>query len=146
MKERLVEAESECLRRIESGDHIVVGVNRWTGSVPSPLVDNDDGGILKVNDAAERSQVESLIVFRQARDHSLVTSALNDLESAIRNGHNLMEPSIAAAHAGVTTGEWSAVLRKAHGEWRAPTGIVVSSDPPPALACANRPAARSSRR
>ncbi len=127
MKERLVSANSDRLRRIESGEQIAVGVNRWTESVPSPLVDNDDGGILKVDVSAERDQVSSLVAFRETRDRARVAATLVDLESAIRNGQNLMEPSIAAAHAGVTTGEWSAVLRKVHGEWRAPTGIVVSS-------------------
>lgn len=127
MKERLVAANAERLRRIERGDQIVVGVNRWNESAPSPLV-GDDGGIMRVDAGAEAAQIERLRAFRARRDAGAVAEALVRLEAAVRAGESCMEPSIAAAHAGVTTGEWGAVMRRVFGEWRAPTGVVVGGE------------------
>ena len=124
MKERLVSANSERLRRIESGEQVVVGANRWTESAPSPLMAGGDGGIMRVDDGAEAAQIARLGEFRGRRDEAAVEAALAGLEAAVRGDTNLMEPSIAAAHAGVTTGEWGAVMRRVFGEWRAPTGVV----------------------
>ncbi len=123
MKERLVAANAERLRRIERGEQVVVGVNRWTETAESPLIGGDDGAILKVDEGAEAAQVERLKAFRARRDAAAVAAALARLEAAARAGDNVMEPSIAAAHAGVTTGEWGEVMRRVFGEWRAPTGV-----------------------
>jgi (2R)-ethylmalonyl-CoA mutase len=82
-----------------------------------------DGGFLSPDSAAERQQVESLQAWRAARDSGAVASALAVLKSAASEGRNIMEPSIACAHAGVTTGEWGHLLREIHGEYRAPTGV-----------------------
>jgi len=127
MKERLVTANAERLRRIERGEQVVVGVNRWTESAPSPLV-GDDGGIMRVDPSAEAAQIERLQAFRARRDAGAVAEALSRLEAAVRAGESCMEPSIAAAHAGVTTGEWGAVMRRIFGEWRAPTGVVAGGE------------------
>jgi (2R)-ethylmalonyl-CoA mutase len=122
MKERLVAANSERLRRIERGEQVVVGVNRWVDSAPSPLV-SEDGGIMRVDEGAETAQVERLMAFRARRDEVAAQAALARLEADLVAGTNLMESSIACAHAGVTTGEWASVLRARFGEWRAPTGV-----------------------
>ncbi len=122
MKERLVNANAERLRRIERGEQVVVGVNRWTESAPSPLMAGGDGGIMQVDHGAEAAQIERLQAFRARRDEGAVKDALAKLEAAARGDDNVMVASIAAAHAGVTTGEWGAVMRRVYGEWRAPTG------------------------
>jgi (2R)-ethylmalonyl-CoA mutase len=122
MKSALVESNTERLRRIESGDQVVVGVNRWTETEPSPLAAGTSA-VVTVDASIEREQVERLKAWRTARDAGAVKKALADLERAAREGRNVMEPSIACARAGVTTGEWGAALRSVFGEYRAPTGV-----------------------
>jgi (2R)-ethylmalonyl-CoA mutase len=122
MKRRLVESNGERLARIESGEQVVVGVNRWTETEPSPL-STGDGAILTVDASVEREAIDKLAAWRTARDDSAVKAALAELDRAAREGRNVMEPSIACAKSGVTTGEWGATLRKVFGEYRAPTGV-----------------------
>jgi (2R)-ethylmalonyl-CoA mutase len=122
MKRRLVESNSARLRQIETGDLVVVGVNRWTETEPSPLTAGE-GAIMVVDPAVEAEQVERLKAWRAARDSKLVEKTLADLESAAKEGRNIMESSIACAKAGVTTGEWGTTLRRVFGEYRAPTGV-----------------------
>jgi (2R)-ethylmalonyl-CoA mutase len=122
MKHALVESNTERVRKIESGEQIVVGVNRWTETEPSPL-STGEHSIEAVDPAIEKEQIERLRAWRAARDSKVVMAALADLERAAREGHNIMEPSIACAKAGVTTGEWGTTLRSVFGEYRAPTGI-----------------------
>ncbi len=123
MKQRLVESNSARLRAIEAGEQVVIGVNRWTETEASPLAAGGDGGILTVAESVERDQIGRLQAWREARDAKGVAATLDDLRSAALEGRNIMEPSIAAAKAGVTTGEWGAVLREVFGEYRAPTGV-----------------------
>ncbi len=123
MKQRLVESNSRRLAAIESGEQVVVGVNRFTDSAPSPLTTGAEAGFLTVDDAAEREQVAALQAWRAGRDAGRVKAALDALRAAAAEGRNVMEPSIACAHAGVTTGEWGAALREVFGEYRAPTGV-----------------------
>jgi (2R)-ethylmalonyl-CoA mutase len=123
MKQQLVESNMNRLAQIESGDQVVVGVNKYTESAPSPLIDSEDGGILTVDAKAEADQIERLKAWREARDQAAVDSALVNLKAAALEGRNIMEPSIEAARAGVTTGEWGGVLREVFGEYRAPTGV-----------------------
>ena len=122
MKQRLVESHTARLRAIEAGDIQVVGVNSYTESEPSPLLEGPQS-ILKVDESAEREQNERLEGFRRRRNAADVEAALASLRDAVKNGANVMPPSIAAAHAGVTTGEWADVLREVFGEYRAPTGV-----------------------
>jgi (2R)-ethylmalonyl-CoA mutase len=122
MKRRLVESNSTRLRQIEAGEQIVVGVNRWTETEPSPLTAGE-GAIMVVDPAVEAEQVERLKAWRAARDGKAVEKALGDLEAAAKEGRNIMESSIACAKAGVTTGEWGTTLRRVFGEYRAPTGV-----------------------
>ena len=122
MKRRLVESNSQRVRQIETGDQIVVGVNKWTETEPSPLTAGE-GAIMVVDPAVEAEQVERLKAWRAARDAKAVTQALADLESAAKEGRNIMESSIACAKVGVTTGEWGTTLRRIFGEYRAPTGV-----------------------
>jgi (2R)-ethylmalonyl-CoA mutase len=126
MKRSLVESNTARLKRIESGEQIVVGVNKWTETEPSPL-STGEGAILTVPKAVERKQIAALKAWRAARDGEAVERALAALAAAARNGTNIMAPSIACAKAGVTTGEWGATLRRAFGEYRAPTGVPASS-------------------
>jgi (2R)-ethylmalonyl-CoA mutase len=123
MKEQLVESAAKRLEAIESGAQTVVGVNAYTESEPSPLTAGADGGFLAPDPAAEAGQLENLEAWRRSRDSGAVAQALADLEAAARAGVNIMEPSIACAHAGVTTGEWGEALRRVFGEYRAPTGV-----------------------
>ncbi len=123
MKRKLVESNSRRLAAIESGGQMVVGVNCFTETAPSPLTAGADGGFLTVEPEAERAQVEALAAWRAGRDGRAVAAALTELKAAAREDRNIMEPSIAAAHAGVTTGEWAGALREIYGEYRAPTGV-----------------------
>ncbi len=123
MKQRLVESQTARSRAIEDGEQIVVGVNRFIEAEPSPLVEGKQS-ILKVDDTAEREQIERLNAFRSRRNEKDVAAALANLKDVLSSGGNVMPPSIRAAHAGVTTGEWSDALRELFGEYRAPTGVV----------------------
>jgi methylmalonyl-CoA mutase C-terminal domain/methylmalonyl-CoA mutase N-terminal domain len=122
MKGRLVESNAARLARIEAGETTVIGVNRFTETAESPLTAGE-GDILKVDPAAEADQIARLQAWRDARDHVAVRAALDDLRAAAESGANIMPPSIVAARAGVTTGEWGAVMRQVFGEYRAPTGV-----------------------
>lgn len=121
LKGRLVSSMAERTRRIESGDQIVVGVNRFTETTESPLGGADN--FLKVDPTIEAQLVNDLRSWRAERAQEEVDDALINLGQAARNGTNLMEPSIALAKAGGTTGEWSEVLRLEFGQFRAPTGV-----------------------
>jgi len=122
MKRRLVESNSERLRGIETGEQVVVGVNAYTQSEPSPLSAGENA-IQTVDEAVEADQIAALKAWREARDANAVKVALADLEAAAREDRNVMPASIACAKAGVTTGEWGATLRQVFGEYRAPTGV-----------------------
>ena len=122
MKSRLVESNTNRLEAIESVEQIVVGVNRYLDSEPSPLLAGDNA-IQLVPEHVEQDQIERLKAWRANRDASAVQSALEGLRQAALNGSSIMEPSILAAKAGVTTGEWGEILRQSFGEYRAPTGV-----------------------
>jgi (2R)-ethylmalonyl-CoA mutase len=122
MKSRLVESNTNRLESIESGEQIVVGVNRYLDSEPSPLLAGENA-IQLVPEHVEQEQIERLKIWRANRDADAVQSALTELRKAALDGSSIMEPSIRAAKAGVTTGEWSEILRQSFGEYRAPTGV-----------------------
>ncbi|CUJ02662.1 protein meaA [Cognatishimia activa] len=122
MKGRLVESNADRLNRIEAGEVVVVGVNKWQQGEVSPLM-TGDGGIMVVDPAVEQEQVSRLQEWRDSRDQGEVDLALAELRSAAAVGKNIMPASIQAAKAGVTTGEWAAQMRAVHGEYRGPTGV-----------------------
>ncbi|MEM6660690.1 MAG: protein meaA [Pseudomonadota bacterium] len=122
MKGALVASNTERLSKIESGETTVIGVNRYLETEPSPLTAGD-GDILTVDPSVEADQIGRLQAWRDARDNDAVNIALGNLRHAAREGKNIMPASIAAAKAGVTTGEWGAVMREIFGEYRAPTGV-----------------------
>ncbi len=122
MKARLVEANADRVGGIERGETTVVGVNRFTQSEPSPLV-NEEGGIMVVDPAVEADQIGRLTAWRAARDSAAVEAALARLRDDATAGRNVMPASIDAAKAGVTTGEWAEVMRAVHGQYRGPTGV-----------------------
>jgi (2R)-ethylmalonyl-CoA mutase len=122
MKQQLVESNTRRLEAIESGESIVVGVNKFTESEPSPLTGGLDA-IMTVPPEVEQEQIARLKAWRAARDAKAVDAALGELRRAAKEGINVMPASIACAKAGVTTGEWGAVFREVFGEYRAPTGV-----------------------
>jgi (2R)-ethylmalonyl-CoA mutase len=122
MKQQLVESNTSRLEAIERGDQIVVGVNKYLETEPSPLTGGIDS-IMTVPEDAERDQLERLAAWRAARDNKAVATALAELKRAATSGANIMPASIACAKAGVTTGEWGWSLRETFGEYRAPTGV-----------------------
>ena len=125
MKQALVRSNTERLKAIERGDTKLVGVNIFTASETSPLSTGDDEKILTVSENVEFDQIEKLKAWRAARDKKAVAATLAALRDAAATGRNIMEPSIACAKAGVTTGEWGEALRQVFGEFRAPTGVLL---------------------
>ncbi|MFI4990118.1 MAG: methylmalonyl-CoA mutase family protein [Solirubrobacterales bacterium] len=126
MKAALVDSHRERLRRIEAGEQVVVGQNRYAETESSPLTADAEGGILVVDPAVEAEQIEELRAWRAARDQAAVDAALAELAeaaAATEQSTNLMTATIAAARAGATTGEWSRTLRDVFGSYRAPTGV-----------------------
>ncbi len=125
LKSRLVGSQAERLRRIESGEQKVVGVNSFRETEPSPLYQASDpaSSILTVDPAVEAELGEDVARWRKERDSSAVRTALDELRRVATSGENLMPATIALAHAGGTTGEWAAALRDIFGEYRAPTGV-----------------------
>jgi (2R)-ethylmalonyl-CoA mutase len=124
LKARLVTSMAERTRRIERGEQVVVGVNRFTEAEPSPL--GGEGAILKVDAAVEAAMVADVERWRADRDDDAVRTALQELRRVAANGDNVMPASIALARAGGTTGEWAAVMRDEFGEYRAPTGVAAA--------------------
>ncbi len=124
MKAALVESHRKRWRRIESGEQIAVGMNKFTSTEPSPLTAGADGGILVVDPEIEAERRHAVEQWRAERDQNAVDEALETLaETATNDGENIMAATIAAARAGATTGEWAQTLREAFGEYRAPTGV-----------------------
>ncbi|ODU25391.1 MAG: protein meaA, partial [Pseudonocardia sp. SCN 72-51] len=123
MKGELVSALAERRRRIESGEDVVVGVNKFDTTEPSPLQAEGAAAIETVDPAVEAAAVEAITQWRANRDQAEVDAALDALRDAAKTDANLMDTSIACAKAGVTTGEWAGALRGIFGEFRAPTGV-----------------------
>ena len=122
MKTELVKANTERLRSIENGNKTIVGVNKFKETDASPLT-NSTNNFLFINPETQKKQINILQSWKKNRDEKEVNTALNTLEKAAREGKNIIRPSIEAAKAGVTTGEWGSLMRSIHGEYRAPTGI-----------------------
>jgi (2R)-ethylmalonyl-CoA mutase len=123
MKGRLVAALAERRRRIESGADVVVGVNRFDTTEPSPLQAQGAAAIEAVDPAVQAAAIEAIRRWRAGRDPAAVEAALTALRDAATTDANLMEASLVCARAGVTTGEWAGALRAVFGEFRAPTGV-----------------------
>ena len=136
MKGALVDAHRERIQRIESGELTVVGQNRFVETEDSPLTADGDGGILVVDSAVEAEQIEAVRRWRSERDQAAVDAALSELarvaalEGEARESENLMTPTIVAARAGATTGEWAKTLREVFGSYRAPTGVGEAASAP----------------
>ena len=122
MKEQLVGSNSSRLQAIEAGEQSVIGVNKYIETAPSPLT-TGEGSIMVAEEGVEDGQIARLVEWRKSRDNAAAEAALADLRAAAKDGRNIMEPSIACAKAGVTTGEWGQALRNIFGEYRAPTGV-----------------------
>ncbi|MDX6639164.1 MAG: ethylmalonyl-CoA mutase [Solirubrobacteraceae bacterium] len=131
MKGSLVESHRERIARIERGEQVVVGINRYTETEPSPLATGEDGGILTVDPGVEAEQQAALVAWRAERDQGAVDAALAELARVAASDENIMEATIAAARAGATTGEWAQALRDVFGSYRAPTGVGEAAAGPP---------------
>ncbi len=127
MKTSLVGSHAERRRRIEAGEDVVVGVNRFTTTEPNPLLADIDGAIMTVDPEVEGHAIEALAVWRAARDNTAVDEAVVALRDAAKGEGNLMQATLTCARAGVTTGEWAGALREVFGEYRAPTGVAGAS-------------------
>jgi len=125
MKEQLVGSNADRFRKIETGEMTVVGVNRWTDSEASPL-SAGEGSIETVDPRLEAEVVGKLKAWRAERDQAAADESIRVLKETASEGRNIMEASIAAARAGVTTGEWSFALREVFGEYRGPTGVAMA--------------------
>ena len=124
MKAQLVESHRERIRRIETNEQTVVGLNKYRETEESPLTADAEGGIMVVDPAVEAQQTEAIAKWRSERDQAAVDTALAEVARvAATEGENIMPSTIAAARAGATTGEWSHALRQAFGEYRGPTGV-----------------------
>jgi (2R)-ethylmalonyl-CoA mutase len=123
MKSSLVSSLAERRRRLEAGEDVIVGVNKFDTSEPSPLQAEGAKAIETIDPAVEKQAVEALQRWRASRDNAAAEASLVALRDAAKTDENLMEASLACARAGVTTGEWAAALREAFGEYRAPTGV-----------------------
>jgi (2R)-ethylmalonyl-CoA mutase len=125
MKSRLVESNASRIGQIESGEMTVVGVNTYQTGEPSPLTTGEDA-VMNVDPATEAEQISRLNIWRASRNPAAIQQALDQLRKAAVDGSNIMPPSIAAAKAGVTTGEWADVVRQVFGQYRGPTGVSTS--------------------
>lgn len=123
MKQELVSAHAARRARIEAGDEVIVGVNRFQTTEPSPLTADLDGAIMAADPEAEKSALASVEAWKEQRDEAEVADALAKLAEDAKSGVNLMTATLAAARAGATTGEWAGTLREVFGEFRAPTGV-----------------------
>jgi (2R)-ethylmalonyl-CoA mutase len=123
MKSALVASHAERRRRVESGEDVVVGVNRFTTTEPNPLTADLAGAIMTVDREVEQRAVDGVRAWRAARDADRVDEALRALRDAAKTEQNLMAPTLVCARVGVTTGEWAGALREVFGEYRAPTGV-----------------------
>jgi len=124
LKGRLVRSNAERVRRIEAGEQVVVGVNRFTETAESPL--GGEESILKVDAAVEEATIAGVQAWRAERDADAVKRALDALRRAAESGDNVMPATVDLAHAGGTTGEWAGALREVFGEYRAPTGVAAA--------------------
>src|SRR3982751_6533747 len=127
MKGQLVASLAERRRRIEGGEEVVVGVNRFESTEPNPLLADLDAAIQTVDPAVEAAACESVQKWRSERDPEPVERALARLREAAGTDENLMAATLECARAGVTTGEWAGVLREVFGEYRAPTGVAAAT-------------------
>ena len=125
MKSRLVESNASRIGQIESGEMTVVGVNTYQTGEPSPLTTGEDA-VMNVDPATEAEQISRLNIWRASRNPAAIQQALDQLRKAAVDGSNIMPPSITAAKAGVTTGEWADVVRQVFGQYRGPTGVRTS--------------------
>lgn len=123
MKEELVSAHAARRARIEEGQEVIVGVNKYETTEPSPLTSDLDGAIMTADPRAEQSARDSVEAWKAQRDEQEVAEALAALAEAAKGDENLMAATLAAARAGATTGEWAGTLREVFGEFRAPTGV-----------------------
>jgi (2R)-ethylmalonyl-CoA mutase len=129
MKQQLVESNAERLRQIESGDKVVVGVNKFTEAEPSPLTSGEGESIVqRVDPSTEEEQIEILERFRHRRDNDNAAFALDRFKKLVNTGENIVEASIECANAGVTIGEWGDAMREIFGEYRAPTGVGMTAN------------------
>ena len=124
MKAELVNSNRRRIEGIEGGGQKVIGVNAFVDGEPSPL-EAGEKNIHVVDLSVEGEQIARLKAWRAQRDHRAAEAAIAALQATAQEDKNIMPASIAAAKAGVTTGEWAAALRRVYGEYRGPTGVAL---------------------
>ncbi len=119
-KRRIEEAAARTQARIDTGQQVIVGVNRYTVENEPPVK------ILKVDNAAVRArQIEKLKRLRAERDEERVRQALDTLTRMAETGEgNLLEGAVEAARAHATVGEISAALEKVWGRHEPPVRVL----------------------
>ncbi len=123
MKSQLVKSQTERLSKINSNELVIVGKNKWTDGIKSPLMTDADGGVFKVDPKSAEQTLGVLSEAKSRRDQKLAEKTLEELKQAAKDGKNLMPFSVACAKALVTTGEWADALREVYGEYNPPTGV-----------------------
>lgn len=123
MKQALVGSHAERRAKIEAGEMLVVGVNSYTETEPSPLTADLDAAIMVADPQAEANAIADVQAWREQRDSGAVEETLARLQRESKTDTNLMEATLAAVRAGATVGEWAGALREVFGEYRAPTGV-----------------------
>lgn len=123
MKSQLVKSQTERLSKINSNELVIVGKNKWTDGIKSPLMTDSDGGIFKVDPKSAEQTLGVLAEVKGRRNAEVAKKSLDELKQAAKEGKNLMPYSIACAKALVTTGEWADALREVYGEYNPPTGV-----------------------
>jgi ethylmalonyl-CoA mutase len=132
LKSALVASLAQRRQRMERGEDVVVGVNRFTETEPSPLTAAGAAAVEQVPHSVEQHAAEAIRAWRAARDQSAVDAALDTLRRNASSDANLMPATLDCVRAGVTTGEWAGVLREVFGEYRAPTGLTATGASPDA--------------
>jgi (2R)-ethylmalonyl-CoA mutase len=123
LKSQLVKSQSDRMSKINSGEQVIVGKNKWTEGIKSPLMTDSDGGIFKVDPASAQLTLNALESAISKRDEAKAKSALEKLKHAAKNNENMFPASIECAKAGITTGEWSDCLREVFGTYQPATGV-----------------------
>ncbi|MFQ6170091.1 protein meaA [Oryzobacter sp. R7] len=128
MKSELVASHARRRARIEAGEDVVVGVNRFQTTEPNPLTADLGTAIQTVDPGVEAAAAEAVRRWREERDadpaaRDRAAAALDRLRADAGTDTNLMAATLECARAGLTTGEWAGALREVFGEFRAPTGV-----------------------
>ena len=112
VQQEIQQAAYQYQKRLESGQEVVVGVNRFSGERDEPIE------VLEISPEVEKRQVEKLQQLRGSRDSHQVTRALDQVRRAAEGKENLMPAIISAVESYATVGEVADAMREVFGEYR----------------------------